>query len=93
MHAPVEYHLEISASNGTHGDFAADTPFPAISVGDVLVAGPFITGGTMGIPDNMEQVVTRVEHHFQYVAADDEKKNYQHFTTVCYTEIRAVASS
>jgi len=35
-HPPIEYHLRIETPDGAHGDYASDTPFPAISVGDIV---------------------------------------------------------
>ncbi len=83
-HPPIEYHLRIETSEGAHGDSAAETPFPAISVGDIVSAEGFVSGGTMGIPGDVEMRVSSVQHEFWYL----EKVNALHVTTVLFTELQ-----
>jgi hypothetical protein len=60
----AHYRLEVITPEGGHADLAADTPFPAMSVGDIVSVDYSAVGETIGVPDEMELLIESVAHHY-----------------------------
>jgi hypothetical protein len=76
----IFYRLEVITPDGGHADLGADTPFPAMSVGDIIDVDYNPVGETIGVPDGLELVIREIIH--DYIVLESGEYSYQVTTGV-----------